>query len=260
LHNVSSVTKVVLPFSLMTLTILVSSAAWNFLILLATVCMLALARIPASTLRPYVRVAVVLSIVFSLNWLVFGRKAGVPIVTLGWIVITEGALNATLTSIFRLMILILSSILFMGITSESELIEGFRKLKIPYVICFIFMMAIRFFPTLASDMATIREAQMSRGTDFDKGSLLERGRKLAAILIPLLVVSFRRVEVISTGLEARAFSPTLRASKRTFFRETPLRKRDVLIMVVSVGVVLAVVAYGLLAGAFGLSGTGSIAG
>lgn len=260
IQNLNPVTKVVLPFSLMGLTIFVSSPVWNFLILLVTLGVVLLAKIPLSTLKPYVKIILVLSVVFSLNWLIFGKKGGLVIVTIGWLQITESSLNATLTSILRLIILILSSVIFMGIMSESELIEGFRKLKLPYVVCFIFMMAIRFFPTLAMDMTTIREAQMSRGTEFEKGSLLERGKKFVAILIPLVVVSFRRVEVIGIGLEARAFTPGLTSSKRTFFRESTLRKRDVALITIAVAVLFGVIIYPFLSGILGVASTANIAG
>jgi energy-coupling factor transport system permease protein len=147
----------------------------------------------------------------------------------------------------------------MGITSESELVEGMRKLRMPYVICFIFMLAIRFFPTLASDLTMIREAQMSRGTNFEKGSLLERGRKLAAVLIPLMVVSFKRVEVISTGLEARAFNP-FGMSKRTYFRQTPTRLRDIILITIALAAIVGVFAYDLSQGLAISGGVGITAG
>jgi energy-coupling factor transport system permease protein len=236
----------------MVLGMIVTVPVWAVIILVATIGMLAMARIPAGTLKPYIRIAVMLSFLFGANLIVFGPKSGTLLFSIGWLQITTGNLTSAFVSILRLLILILSSILFMGILSESELVEGLRKLRIPYVVCFIFMMAIRFFPTLATDMAMIREAQMSRGTEFEKGSYLDKGRKFAAILIPLLVVSFRRVEVISTGLEARAFSAGLKTS-RTYLRETIYRKRDIFISCISVTVVVAAIAYELLIRSFGFA-------
>ncbi len=104
----------------------------------------------------------------------------------------------------------------------------------------------------------IREAQTARGTNFEKGSLMARGKKLAAILIPLMVVSFRRVEVVSTGLEARAFKP-FGSSKRTFFRETPLRGRDKILMTACFASLMVAVAFGLLYGSLGIAATGATA-
>jgi len=243
LHNLAPVTKIIIPFTMMTLTILTVSPLGDLLILIATVGLLVNAKIPASTLKPYVRITILLSVVFSINWLIFG-KPGIPIITIGWFKVTMESLNAIITSILRLLVLILNSIVLMAITSESELIEGLRKLRIPYVICFILMMAIRFIPTLASDMTMIREAQMSRGTEFEKGSLMDRGRKLAALVIPLLVVSFRRVEVIGTGLEARAFNP-FGSAKRTFFRRTSTKLSDKVLIAIAIVALLGASAYAI---------------
>lgn len=256
--NLNPVTKTVIPFSLMLLGIISSYLVVDLIILAVSVLLLVLSRLSAATLRPYLRTIAFLSIVFSINWLFFSTGTGAPIFVIGWLKVTEHALVATLTGITRLLIFILTSILYMGTISTSELIEGLRKLKVPYIVCFILMMAMRFFPTLAADLNMIKEAQMSRGTEFEKGSPILRAKKTVAILIPLLVLSFRRVAVISYGLEARAFTPSLRSLNRTFFKESPMRPRDKVIVTVCIVAFVGMAIYEILRGNFGVGGAGGV--
>ncbi|MCC6013052.1 MAG: energy-coupling factor transporter transmembrane protein EcfT [Candidatus Verstraetearchaeota archaeon] len=114
------------------------------------------------------------------------------------------------------------SIFFLS-TSPEDLMQSMIKLKIPYEYVLTFNMAIRFVPTLAREAQTIIDAQRSRGLEFEKGNIFQKVKKYIPILIPLIISSLRRAEVIADAMESRAFG----ASKtRSFLYTLTMSKKD----------------------------------
>jgi energy-coupling factor transport system permease protein len=226
----------------MTLSILLNDIRANFIVFIATITLYLTARVEKRNVIPFLRIGALLSIIFSLNWFVFSRSTGRILLSLGPLQITLSSLEGVVSNVLRIFVLILASIILMSTTSERELVEAFRKIRIPYVVTFIFMLALRFLPTLAADLDTIKEAQMSRGTEYEKGSILERGKKLVSAMIPLLVISFRRVEIISNALEARAFQVSgFKGIKRTFYKERLIPRKELILISACVGIVVMMI-------------------
>ena len=65
--------------------------------------------------------------------------------------------------------------------------------------------ALRFIPTLVEETEKIMNAQKARGADFESGNLIQRGKALVPILVPLFVSSFRRAEELATAMECRLY-------------------------------------------------------
>ncbi|MDH2902025.1 MAG: energy-coupling factor transporter transmembrane component T [archaeon] len=249
-QHLTPLTRIVIIFALMTLSILVNDVRANLVVFGATIALYATSRVEKRNVMPFVRIGALLSVIFSLQWFIFAQATGSILFIIGPLHITISSLEGVISNIFRIFVLILSSIILMSTTSERELVEGFRKVKVPYVVTFIFMLALRFLPTLVGDLDTIKEAQMARGTEYEKGSILERGKKLVSALIPLLVISFRRVEIVSNALEARAFQVGgFKGTPRTFYKQRDIPKKEVVIISVCIAIVViiivAVLFYGL---------------
>ena len=64
-----------------------------------------------------------------------------------------------------------------------------------------------------------------------KESLFKRLKAAATILIPLILSSMDRIEVISNAMELRSFG---KHKKRTWYRARPFRRADILAMAVCV--------------------------
>jgi energy-coupling factor transport system permease protein len=100
-----------------------------------------------------------------------------------------------------------------------------RKLHIPYAICFIFTMALRFIPTLMSDYEQIGQAQMSRGLELEKVNAAARVKNLVATILPMLALSIFRLETISRVVECRGLMLGSRRL-RTFYKNPILKPVD----------------------------------
>jgi energy-coupling factor transport system permease protein len=86
------------------------------------------------------------------------------------------------------------------------------QLKVPYDYALTFNMAMRFVPTLSKEAQIIMDAQKSRGLEMEKGNFLQKIKNYIPILVPLIVSSFRRAELVADAMESRAFGAT---KKRT---------------------------------------------
>jgi len=90
-------------------------------------------------------------------------------------------------------------------TSPEDLAQSMVQLRVPYDYALTFNMAMRFVPTLSREAQIIIDAQRSRGLELEKGSLIQRVKNYVPILIPLIISSFRRAELVADAMESRAF-------------------------------------------------------
>ncbi len=186
--------------------------------LLLSVILLAASRADYRTIKPFLQVAAMFSFMIMVSWSFFFR-GGQTLFALGLFRITYQGLLIIGTVLCRILTLMFLSVFILVSNSESDLIQGLRAIKIPYVVTFIMMLALRFMPTLLSDYYTIQDAQMARAAEFQKGNILGRAKKSVALLVPLIVISFNRALTISVSVESRGFNPTGFSMKRVNYKE-----------------------------------------
>ena len=83
------------------------------------------------------------------------------------------------------------------------------------------VIAIKFVPILVAEVERLIKAQAARGVRFDQGNLVQRGRKLGGLLIPIFVNAFERAEALITAMDARCYRGGRGRTKRrtlTFHR------------------------------------------
>jgi len=99
-------------------------------------------------------------------------------------------------------------------TSPSDLVHGLENLmrplrhaRIPVQdIAVMVSMALRFMPTFLEEFDRIRTAQAARGADVETGSPVRRLKALTALVIPLMVSTFRRADELTEAMEARGYA------------------------------------------------------
>ena len=163
--------------------------------------------------------------------IVFGQAGGHPVFHRGPITITRGNLMLGLFYGAQLALLIVATSLMTFTTSPVELTDGlerllrpFRRIGVPaHELALMMTIAIRFIPTLAEETDKIMKAQMVRGAEFTRGSIVTRARSLVPLLVPLFVGAFRRAEALALAMEARGYRG---GDGRTRMRELVLRPRD----------------------------------
>lgn len=81
------------------------------------------------------------------------------------------------------------------------------------IFAMIISLALRFIPTLFNETQKILKAQSSRGVDFKEGTLKEQVSQIVSLLIPMLVISFKRAADLADAMEARGYIPGAVRSK-----------------------------------------------
>ncbi|MBC7120675.1 MAG: energy-coupling factor transporter transmembrane protein EcfT [Candidatus Methanosuratus sp.] len=151
------------------------------------------------------------------------------------------AISAIAMSLRFLNLISVFSIFFLT-TSPEDLTQSMVQLKIPYDYALTFNMAMRFVPTLSREAQYIMDAQRSRGLEMEKGNFISRIRNYIPVLIPLIISSFRRAELVADAMESRAFGAS---KKRTSLYILKMGRRDLLFITVALASSLALFAVNL---------------
>ncbi len=158
----------------------------------------------------------------------------------------EGVCQGSLMTA-RLVFLIVFSSLLTYTTSPIVLTDGiehllnpFKRIGVPaHELAMMMTIALRFIPTLLEETNRIMKAQTARGANFTSGSLIQRGKNMIPLLVPLFVSAFRRADDLATAMEARCYRG---GEGRTRMNELSYTYRDGIAMaaVLIVTIVLAV--------------------
>lgn len=150
-----------------------------------------------------------------------------------------GRYNLTEEQLFYLSNIILKylvvtpiALLFVTTTHPSEFASSLNKVGVSYKIAYAVSLALRYIPDIQRDFKTVSKAQQARGIDLSsKSKLRTRVKNYAMILIPIILSSLDRVELIDNAMELRSFG---KKNKRTWYSEKSIKKRDIAVLFVSI--------------------------
>lgn len=119
-------------------------------------------------------------------------------------------------------------LLFVCTTNPSEFAASLNRIGVKYTIAYSVALALRYIPDIQREYHEISQAQQARGIEMSKKeSLVKRLKSASAILIPLILSSMDRIEIISNAMELRGFGKN---KKRTWYMGRPFRAGDLLSM------------------------------
>ena len=214
IHRLDPRTKIILA-TLFIVSVFVANNPVSFLFLTVfTVIMILLSKISLKVIIKGVKPIIFIVIFTALINIFLTKGEGAPLFSF-WVIeiYTEGIARALMMA-FRVILLIVgTSIMLTYTTSPISLTDGLESLlsplkviKVPvHTFAMMMSIALRFIPTLVEETEKIMNAQKSRGADFTSGSLVQRGKALIPILVPLFVSSFKRAEELATAMECRCY-------------------------------------------------------
>jgi energy-coupling factor transport system permease protein len=111
-----------------------------------------------------------------------------------------------------------TALVFVLSITPSELASGMNRLCVPYKACTLVSLAFRTIPDIARNFTDISNSLMMRGAELDAkhASLASRLKAMTFILVPLVLTSFGRVEVIANAMDLRGYG---KKKKRTWYTE-----------------------------------------
>lgn len=128
--------------------------------------------------------------------------------------ISREGLNLGTVNLFRLLILYLGSLAVLLTTTPMKISAGIEWLLLPLYrfnipvqhLSTILSISFRFIPTLIDEASRIKNAQWSRGAQFDSPRLVARLKSYLSILIPLFEASLSRAEDLGEAMDSRCFT------------------------------------------------------
>lgn len=131
-------------------------------------------------------------------------------------------------------------LLFVCTTEPSEFAASLNKIGVKYTIAYSVSLALRYIPDVQREYHEISLAQQARGIEMSKKESLKKRLKAAsAILIPLILSSLEKIDIITNAMELRGFGKN---KKRTWYRSKDFTTFDIVTIIFSILIlVLAIV-------------------
>lgn len=128
----------------------------------------------------------------------------------------------------RIVLIIIASFVVTFTTTSTQMTDALasllRPLRIVRVpvddVALTLSLALRFIPLVFEQLTRIKIAQVSRGAQFDTGSLWRRLKTWLVVLIPLFIGFFRQAGTVAEAMDARCYG----AARRTSLSARPLRQ------------------------------------
>lgn len=193
----------------------VSAPDWNIGLMLVIIILMWISRVNMKTLKIYVPVAISMGTIIFLSYTVLGGThpefellAKVWGINFYWERIRDA-----LVVYFRVLPMIFTMVFFLSTSRERDIIVAMRSVKVPFVVTYVFAMALRSAGMVLEDFQIIRQAEQARGFDPAGKSLPYKIRQYVMYMVPLFALSLRRSEEFTNALVARGYAFTGEFSK-----------------------------------------------
>lgn len=181
-------------------------------------------------------------------WIIFLSDEGNTLFHISGLAVTDFGILKGLAVALRITSVLFAFLIVAMTTPTRQIISGLYGLRVSVVFSMVVGIILRLIPQFQAEHVNIIEAQKSRATEFDKGSLLARSQKHTTYIIPLTLRALKIVSDLSIAMESRAYDPY---APRTFVSQTRLHTADKII-IASMGLTLAASILLRLAGIGGL--------
>ncbi len=137
-------------------------------------------------------------------------------------------------------------LVFVSSTNPSELAASLNKIGLSYSVSYSVALALRYIPDTVNSFLDISKCQQARGIEMSKKeSLLNRFKSAAAIVLPLILTSVDRIDIISNAMELRKFGVQ---KKRTWIMGRKYRLPDYAAIAIGVAFVVYAIYFNLVNG------------
>ncbi|MDI6694926.1 MAG: energy-coupling factor transporter transmembrane component T [Anaerolineales bacterium] len=187
----------------------------NLFIMAVILLLMIWSRVDLRILRIYVPVAIAMGWIILLSYTVLGGThpefellAKVLGIKIYWERLRDGVVVYC-----RILPMIATMVFFLTTSRERDVIVAMRSVRIPFVVTYVFAMALRSSGMVLEDFQIVRQAEQARGFDTTGKSLGYKIRKYVMYMIPLFALSLRRTEEFTNALVARGYAFTGEAAK-----------------------------------------------
>lgn len=142
-----------------------------------------------------------------------------------YLIVTAETLWYLFARMVKMMATFFLSLTYILAITPSEVAAGLYSMGLPYKICSVVSLALRYIPDIGRDYTNIKISMQCRGVELDakRTSLMTRLKQTVLILVPLIISSFDRIGNIANAMDLRGFG---KKKKRTYYSEHEPTKAD----------------------------------
>lgn len=193
----------------------VSAPEWNMLLMFGLILLMWISRVDMHTLQIYVPVAVSMGSIIIISYIIIGgtHPEYQLIAQFIGIKVYWERIRDAIVVYCRILPMIFTMVFFLSTSRERDVIVAMRTIRLPFVVTYVFAMALRSAGMVLEDFQIVRQAEQARGFDSVGKSIVYKLRKYVMYMIPLFALSLRRSEEFTNALVARGYAFTGEASK-----------------------------------------------
>lgn len=230
IHRLDPRMKLVLTFVYIIAIFLCKNFLAMGTMLLFLILTVLLSKISLKLIAKSIKPVFIIVLITSVLQIVYNNK-GITLLELGRLHITTGGIFTAVFTTVRIVALVVASSLLTYTTSPTLLTDAIERLFSPlkivkinvHSIAMMMTIALRFIPTLIDEVDKIMSAQKSRGADLESGNIIQRGKALVPVFVPLFINSFSRAYELAFAMECRCYKG---GEGRTRLKEMKLAAKD----------------------------------
>ena len=178
------------------------------------------------------------SVLDAISPILFKIPFLIPGTNLGWLVpVTVSKVWFALNQMARMLCMALLAIPIPYTVDPNIYGTTFKRMGVSDKVSFTMDLAFRFLPTTARDLMITMDAQRARGYEMDKlkGGLVARIRRIAPLIIPVVMQSTVTGEEVIDAMDLRAFG----TAPRTWLKDLHYAPRDYILLGVGTVIFIA---------------------
>ena len=142
-----------------------------------------------------------------------------------YLIVTAETMWYLFARMVKMMATFFISLTYILAVTPSEVAAGLYSLRLPYKLCSVVSLALRYIPDIGRDYTNIKISMQCRGVELDakRASLMTRLKQTVLILVPLIITSFDRIGNIANAMDLRGFG---KKKHRTYYSEHEPTKAD----------------------------------
>ena len=142
-----------------------------------------------------------------------------------YLIVTAETMWYLFARMVKMMATFFISLTYILAVTPSEVAAGLYSLRLPYKLCSVVSLALRYIPDIGRDYTNIKISMQCGGVELDakRASLMTRLKQTVLILVPLIITSFDRIGNIANAMDLRGFG---KKKHRTYYSEHEPTKAD----------------------------------
>lgn len=228
-RNINPAMRLIIPLLISVLGFMYTQHLFLIGLIILVVFLLIVGKVEVKTILTYAKMLLTMIPFISIIWIFFNSEGDLIFKWHFIDIYSEGLRMAGIMAL-RFISIILSIPLLLGSLTQEEFVIALRKLYLPHVLVVIITMAFKLLPTMETDMGIIKQAQMSRGIEFENIKMREKIKNYVLLFVPLLTITVNRMETMSKVIECRGVSYKC---KKTFYKNIKFKLLDYVLMLVT---------------------------